>query len=75
MSHHPRPPIIPLDMQWVNATIINRSAVERRHEGEDPEQGQDRRREGPQKAHPTESSDDQIDRGDGPGHEHGGLEQ
>lgn len=30
MSHHPRPPIIPLDMQWVNATIINRSAVERR---------------------------------------------
>ncbi len=30
MSHHPRPPIMPLDMQWVNATIINRSAVERR---------------------------------------------
>ena len=30
MSHHPRPPIIPLDMQWINATIINRSAVERR---------------------------------------------
>ncbi len=30
MSHHPRPPIIPLDLQWVNATIINRSAVERR---------------------------------------------
>lgn len=30
MSQHPRPPIIPLDMQWVNATIINRSAVERR---------------------------------------------
>ena len=30
MSHHPRHPIIPLDMQWVNATIINRSAVERR---------------------------------------------
>lgn len=30
MSHHPRPPIIPLDMQWVNTTIINRSAVERR---------------------------------------------
>jgi len=30
MSHHPRPPIMPLDLQWINATTINRSAVERR---------------------------------------------
>lgn len=30
MSHHPRPAIMPLDLGWVNATVINRSAVERR---------------------------------------------
>lgn len=30
MSHHPRPEAIALDVSWVQATTINRSAVERR---------------------------------------------
>jgi deoxyribose-phosphate aldolase len=30
MSHHPRPEAIALDISWVQATTINRSAVERR---------------------------------------------
>ena len=30
MSHHPRPEAIALDVSWVHATTINRSAVERR---------------------------------------------
>lgn len=30
MSHHPRPEAIALDVSWVTATTINRSAVERR---------------------------------------------
>lgn len=30
MSHHPRPVAIALDVSWVQATTINRSAVERR---------------------------------------------
>ena len=30
MSHHPRPEAIALDVSWVRATTINRSAVERR---------------------------------------------
>lgn len=29
-AHHPRPPIIPLDLGWVKATRVNLSAVERR---------------------------------------------
>jgi deoxyribose-phosphate aldolase len=30
MTHHPRPEAIALDLRWVHATTINRSAVERR---------------------------------------------
>jgi len=30
MTHHPRPEAITLDLRWVHATTINRSAVERR---------------------------------------------
>jgi deoxyribose-phosphate aldolase len=29
-THHPRPPIVPLDLGWVKATRVNLSAVERR---------------------------------------------
>ena len=49
--------------------------VQSGHQSKDSQQGEDRRRKGPQESHATEPADQQVDRGNGPSHEHGRLEQ